>query len=280
MQNKDVLLVALSDMHSGSRLALFPDRFMEFKVGGNHTPNSKQKLIYARWEKLKAEVVKEREGRRVILVNDGDAIEGLHHSSNDVCTRDIKEQCDIHVELMNGFMKAIKWQRGDLLYYVRGTETHTTETENDIARELGAVQHADGSYVADHLELIINGKKAWFVHEGAEAGKGANEGNALRNWLRDLYYDYVKDNDNPPDTIYSGHVHRNTYQIYVGMENGQPRLLHGVILPSWQFKTRFANKIAPADKNRIGGMMQVYTAGGDIRVPYFSVDRYDSMVRG
>ena len=280
MKSKDVLLVALSDMHSGSNTALFPNRFVRFKNGGSHTPNGKQELIYAQFQKMMDEVKKAREGKRVILVNDGDAIEGLHHTSMDVCIRDVEEQAALHTELMNVFMRGIKWQRGDLLYYVRGTETHTTEKEQTMAEQVGAVQHPDGAYVADHLELSINGRLAWFVHEGAKAGKGANEGNGLRNWLRDIYYDALKDGISPPDAVYSGHVHKHTHQIYVAMDKGQPRPIHGTILPSWQAKTRFGYKVASIDKNSLGGMMQLYTASGDIRPPYFSFTVIESMVRG
>lgn len=279
MPNKDTLLVLLSDMHSGSNFALFPDRTVKLKGGGNHTPNSDQQLIYARWLKFIDEVSKERKGRKVILVNDGDAIEGHHHKNTDA-VRDIDDQCEIHIELMNQFQKGIGWQRGDALYYVRGTETHTTAKEEDLAEEMGAIQHANGEYIADHLELNINGRVAWFIHEGSTAGNGANEGNALRNWLRNVYFDALKDHEEPPDAVYSGHVHTPAYQVYIASDNGQPRMVHGIILPSWQKKTRFAYKVAPVAKNRIGGTMQLYTAGGDIRIPYWSVDKMDSMLRG
>ena len=280
MKSKDVLLVALSDMHSGSLTALCPNRFIRFRKGGSHTPNSKQELIYAQFQKMMAEVRAEREGRQVILVNDGDAIEGLHHANNDVCTVDVDEQAELHVELMHEFKNGIGWQRGDLLYYVRGTETHTTEKEHTIADRAGAVQHANGLYIADHLELEINGRVAWFVHEGAGSGRGANEGNGLRNWLRDIYYDTMKDGGAIPDAVYSGHVHKHTYQIFIAMQNGQPRLVHGTILPSWQAKTRYAYKVASVDKNSLGGMFQLYTASGDIRPPRFSFTVIDSMIRG
>lgn len=279
LNNKDTLLVALSDMHSGSTAALFPNRFWEGKNGLNHTPNARQELIYKHWRVFIDAVKQGRRGKRLVVVNVGDAIEGVHHSGNGIFTRDVNEQAEVHKELMREFVGGVDWQRGDALYYVRGTETHTLEAEHDIARELNAAQYPDGGYAADHFSITINGREAWFVHEGANAGRGANEGNGLRNWLRDIYFDTLKAREKPPDAIYSGHVHTPTYQIYVGNDNGDFRLLHGHVLPSWQAKTRYAYAVAPVAKNRIGGMMQVYTAGGDIRPPQFILSETASMVR-
>lgn len=274
----DILLVLLSDMHSGSNSALFLNRFWKGK-NGNHTPTSKQELIRKQFDMFAGQVEKARKGKRVVIVNDGDAIEGVHHNNVDVCTRDVLEQMNIHIELMLDFKKRIKWQRGDELHYVRGTETHSLDTEEDIARELDAIPNRTGSYVSDHLSLDLNGAEAWFIHEGAVAGKGANEGNSLRNWLRDVYWDLVKEHQKPPDIIYSGHVHQPTYNTYVANDRGQFITIHGVILPSWQAKTRYAYKVAPVAKNKVGGVTQVFTASGDIQRPLFSVMETESISR-
>lgn len=279
MPNTDALIVPLSDFHSGSNYALFPDRFWEGKNGNNHTPTARQKLIHEQFVKFTDLIAAERKGKRIVTVIDGDAVEGCHHNNVDVCTRDINDQADLHVELINAYKKRVKWQRGDKLYYVLGTETHVSDVEHEIAEQVGAEQLPDGGYVANHLELTVNSRTLWFVHEGKRAGTGANEGNGLRNWLRDIYFDSLKARTFPPDVVYSGHVHQPTYNTYIANDDMTFRVLHGVVLPSWQCKTRYAYKVAPVARNHIGGVMQEITAGGDIRPPQFCVIEGESVTR-
>ncbi len=192
-----------------------------------------------------------------------------------MATRDVDEQAQLHLELIADFQKRVDWQRGDLLYYVRGTETHTAEKEHEIAREAGA----QGECIYDHLQIDVNGALFWFVHHGPGAGKGANEGNILRNWLRDIYWDSVKDKLTSPDLVLSGHVHTPSYNSYVVNDRGKYRTIHAVILPSLQAKTRYAYKVAPVARNKIGGVIIEVSAQGDIRPPVFFLQETHSISR-
>ena len=270
MQAKDALLVSLSDMHSGSNFALFLPRVWHGRKT-SHAPRAAQQLIRERFEIFADGVAMSRKGKSLKLVVNGDAIDGDHHNSGDVCTTDIQEQADIHIELMNEFQKRIKWQAGDELYYTRGTQTHVNEMENYIGRELNAVMDGD-CYVHDLLKLSVNGVVAWYVHHGPGGGDGANEGNALRNWLKNIYINALKDGSPIPDIVYTGHVHNPTYApLSVRLKDFTFKNIHGIILPSWQLKTAYAWQKAPVSKNRIGGTMQVIKADGTIAVPKFSV---------
>lgn len=279
MKNADTLIAVISDMHSGSNRALFVNRFWEGKNEINHTPTSKQQLIRSKWEEYIQSVNESRKGRRLVVVHNGDAIEGVHHRSVDVCTHDLDDQAGIHEELILEFKKGVDWKRGDELYYVLGTETHTLDIEHEIAKKVGGHQFDDGSYATNHLSLAINGRELWFVHKGKNAGVGPNEGNAIRNWTRDIYFQALKHHKPVPDIIYSGHVHNPTYTTYVANEEMKFRTIHGIILPSWQTKTRFAYGVAPVSYNIIGGVHQTITASGDIREPIFKTCETDSMTR-
>lgn len=276
-EQKDILLVPMSDLHSGSNNALFVNRFWQGRNGVNHTPTSRQEAIYRHFEKIGREIRKARKGKNLVVVHDGDAIEGVHHNNVDVATRNVSEQCDLHVEIMAEFKRMVDWQRGDKLYYVAGTETHTGETENGLADAVGAQQYPDGWYVCDHLELVLHGQPIWFVHHGPGAGKGANEGNGVRNWLRDAYWDAKKENKTPPAMIITGHVHQPTYNTYVVNDNGQYKTVHGVICPSWQAKTRYAHQKAPLAVNKIGSVIIEIKADGEIKTPKFLIQETDSL---
>ena len=267
---KDTLQVVLSDTHSGSNFALFLPRVWNGKKGNNHTPTSSQLKIRERFLIYADEIRQMRQGKKIRLVHDGDAIDGDHHASGDVCTLNPLEQADIHIELMIELQRLIDWQAGDELYYLKGTKVHVGEFENYIGRELNAV--SDGEFYSwEYLELETNGVMSWFVHHGPGRGEGANEGNPVKNWLKNIYFEALKDKRRIPDIVYTGHVHSPTYNTHVYREKMNFKTMHGIILPSWQMKTEYAWMKVPVSKNKIGGVVHEIKADGTITTPYFSI---------
>lgn len=266
---KDIVQAVISDLHSGSNFALFLNRHWHGQKT-SHIPKAIQIKIRDHAEKYADEVRQARQGKKLILVHNGDAIDGDHHHSGDVATIDELEQADIHIEIMEEIKTRMDWQRGDEMYYSRGTQTHVHGMENYIGREINAVPCGD-FYVWDFLELETNGVLSWFVHHGPGKGEGANEGNPMRNWLKNIYFEALKDKRRVPDIVYTGHVHNPTYSNYVYREEMEFKIMHGVILPSWQAKTAYAHMKAPVSKNKIGGVYHDIKADGTITVPKFSV---------
>ena len=266
--NRDTLVVTLSDMHSGSNFALFPDRFVEFAESKQvHAPKGAQLRIWKHFEHCAREVLKARKDKRLIIVHNGDAIEGNRYGLSTVCTLLEKEQIDIHTELMAWFKRAVDYRRGDLLYYTLGTEVHTNSGEDVIGEKMGAVQADDNLYAFNELKLTINDRRIWWVHHGPVSGKGANKGNGFRNWLRNIYYDTVNEGQEPPHMIISGHTHDPYWQIFIARYKGAYFPVRGLISPSWQQKTRYAYKVAPLTLNKVGLQYFVIHAGGDIGDP-------------
>jgi hypothetical protein len=268
-KTKDVLNVVISDMHSGSNYALFLDREWQGK-DNSHVPRSGQIKIRERFEKFAEEIRLARKGKQIKLVHNGDAIDGDHHHSGDVCTINPIEQADIHIEIVNDFQKRIGWQAGDEMYYTRGTKVHVENFENYIGRELNAVPCGD-FYAWDFLELEINGTVSWFVHHGPGRGEGPNEGNAMRNWLRCIQQEAVKDDRKIPDVVWTGHVHYPTYSSYVWRDKMNFKTVHGIITPSWQLKTSYGWMRAAVQTGKIGGVSLEIKADGTICIPKFSV---------
>jgi hypothetical protein len=268
-RSKDILQVVIADTHSGSNYALFLNREWH-GIKTSHIARAKQVQIRKQFEIYAAEVNQARKDKRVKLVVNGDAIDGDHHRSGDVCTLNEKEQADIHIELMIEFQKRIAWQAGDELYYTKGTQTHVHEQEYYIGRELNAIPDGD-FYAWNILKLESNGVKSWFVHHGPTRGKGVNEGNPARNWLKNIQSDAIKDGTDIPDIVYTGHVHDPTYSSYIYRNKMQFKTMHGIILPCWQMKTDFAYQVAAVQKNKLGGVYHEIKADGTICVPKFSV---------
>jgi predicted phosphodiesterase len=266
----DTLLTIFSDFHSGGSTALFLNREWQDEHQ-NHRPNERQKQIYKVFEKCMQYASDSRKGKRLITVHNGDAIEGLHHNSIQVCVLQKASQAEVHIELMDTFLRKAKFDRkaGDRLFYVRGTETHVEDIETEIAKDLSAEKSPDGNYVFDHLEMEINGRLIWLVHHGKKRGAGANEGNALRNWLRDIYWDCKKAGVRPPDLVVSGHTHTPTWNAYIARDKSTFHMIHGVVCPSFQAKTRFAYKVAPVEVNEVGAVFIEIKADGEIKSPHF-----------
>ncbi len=270
MKVQDTLLTVLSDMHSGSSTALFLNREWQDEHQ-NHRPNERQKQIYKVFEECIGYARERRKGKRLITVHNGDAVEGVHHNSLQICVLNKNSQAEIHTELMDAFLRKTRFEKksGDKLFYVRGTETHVEDIETEIAKDLSAEPTPDGNYVFDHLELEINGRLIWMIHHGKGRGRGANEGNTLRNFLKDIYWDCKKSGTRPPDMVISGHTHTPSWNVYVARDKSSFHLMHGVICPSWQGKTRYAYKVAPVDVNEIGAVFIEIKADGEIRMPHF-----------
>lgn len=268
-KDKDTLVVPISDLHSGGATALFPhynqleNGFWQFKHT-RYIPSGRQCEMAEHFDYCADRIAEMRDGKRLIIVENGDAIDGVHHHSLQLATHNPDEQMDVHVWLMQRFMKRAGFEKnkGDLLYVIAGTETHTKEKEDYIARELGAENHPDGADLFDFLELRINGRLVWFMHEGAGPGRGVNQGNALRNWMRDKYWERLEEGLNIPDVVISGHYHVPVYDVYVRRH----RVMHGLILPSFQLPTRFTRKVAAAALAKVGIYTLEISRDGNVQI--------------
>ena len=262
--NKDTLIVPVSDLQSGGTTALFPDRFWEFEHC-NHVPTDEQEHMFAHWLECARQIKAARKRRRVIVVHNGDAIDGVHHGSMQTITYLKNEQVEIHIDLMDTFLREIGG--ADELYYVKGTEVHVEDVESVIGDDLGAVQSAENLHAFDELKLDINGKRFWFTHKGPVRGRGHNRGNSIRNWLKHLFFDLVAENILPPHYIITSHFHDPDWGGYIGRLDGRYHKMELLITPSWQMKTRYAYGIAPFVLNKIGLSYLNVLADGTISDP-------------
>lgn len=151
--SKDALVVPISDLHSGGTTALFPNRFVQFKHA-NRKPTAEQKAMFKHWSFCADKVAEARKDKKLIIVHDGDALEGYHHNSHQVITMLEEEQIDIHIELMDFFLQKVGG--ADELYYVTGTEVHTNDGESRIGKDLGAIPNGE-LFAHDELRIKSSG---------------------------------------------------------------------------------------------------------------------------
>jgi len=208
--------------------------------------------MFAHWMNCAQELRKARARKKLIIVHNGDAIDGNHHGTPQLVTMLPEEQVKLHTELMKAFMSECGFSHAkDKIYYTFGTEVHVDSTEDGIGRQMRAQPNGNVN-VFNELRIKVNGRRLWFVHHGPNAGRGVNQGNALRNWLRDIFEECKQENIAPPDFVVSSHVHKPYYTVHVGRMDQGYHMLHGMITPSWQAKTRYGYKVSPLQKNKIG----------------------------
>lgn len=265
MKPRDEFVVKTGDWHSGSTVALFPNYQMTFKLDDKNSkpclPSRFQSDMYKHFLFCASETKRLAKGKKITIVMNGDAIEGNKYGDQQLMVTSRKHQSKIHVELMETFLDASGFsvKNGDELYYISGTESHTGFEEFGIKEEL----QAWNAQYSDELKLTINDKRFWWTHQGAKPGKGQNEGNPLRNFARDVYWDCIKEKIPPPHMLTTSHFHKSSMESY---NDSYAHTVYIEVLPSWQMKTRFGQKASPFQRNDIGMSFNVVTAEGDIRV--------------
>lgn len=254
----------MCDMHSGSPFSLFPDRQMQFK-SLNHSPTDLQKIIYRQFAETCEKIKDTRRGGRHVVINLGDAIEGMHHQSKEVITPYYFEQKTIHITLMDDFSKRVGgW---DKLYYIDGTPAHAGENEFDIANDLGAIPSPYGSTWPE-LRGMIDGtnKILWCAHHGTAAGRELSRGNALRNRLKEIYYETLAESKPQPDLVVFADRHEHRHEQ---VERGDS-LIHGFLAPAWKVKDGFTYKVAAFSDPNVGAL--VITIDNDVQYKFHTLE--------
>ena len=278
---QDTIILPMADMHSGSPYSLFPNKQMQL-VSTNHSQTPLQKIIRGQFDEVCDFVKSIRTGKRVIVINMGDAIEGLHHSTKEVITQYLVYQQKIHVELMTELSDRIGgW---DKLIYINGTPAHAGEAEFEIAKDLGAEYYRqsldegdEGESTWPELRAMIEGtnKIMWAAHHGPAAGRELSRGVSLRNKLKEIYYRCMATGKVHPDFVVWADKHEHRHGMWEDERNGH--IIHGFICPSWKAKDSYVYKVAALEDPNIGAL--VLEVGEDIKYHFKTLEiEQDKMV--
>lgn len=283
---KPLLVFPIADPHVGSTVGLHPNYVKKngewitvdeaggwyYKNNPNYYLNSKQIRIWRHFENAVnwiSEMRKQKDFDMLIMLM-GDVIDGNHHQTHQITTPNEAEQALAFVEIMKWVNERVNFTAGqDKLIVIEGTESHTRDNEEVIAQMLPAEKFKGGDSCIPFLEIEIQGKLCWFYHHGVQAGYSWTAGQSLYNYLRKIYVDRRMNVLRPPDLIVTADKHKTDYQVY--RHNGHE--LHGVILPPFQDKTRFTNRLPTAiTAGTKIGISPIWMEGGKITVlnPYLT----------
>jgi hypothetical protein len=265
MPNKDTVVAVISDMQVGSTVALCPPKWQLYD-GGTHHASPAQMIIRRQWihsAKVTKDLLNEGRGRkRLVLVLNGEPIDGDHHDSPQIITKNTGEQIDMAISLIDEWLQLVEYEpkRGDCMYLVRGTSAHEKgEAIERIGRDLdGVVPYRkdsssttkDGRYHYQKLRRTVNGKLFHIAHHGFSRGSRAwTSENSISYALKSMYFTGIDYGYDIPDFVIRSHKHVFTQAYYYGRQ----KAMYGCQTPCWQLKTHFGNMVAAnEDINTIG----------------------------
>ncbi len=252
-----IINVILSDTHCGSDRAVFPPQISlpplmadEKERLLRYTYN--QQKLYDHLMTCAKYVKKQYAGHKKVVIHNGDSIEGTHHKTIQLSAPMPEDHVLIHQAVMDDFLREIGFSimNNDELYYGSGTEVHTEYSEARMAKYF---EPYNAKYY-DELKLNQYGKNLWFVHQWKGAGDGVNEGNAVHNGLRTMYYNSLEEKWDMPDVVVASHFHKSVMDTF----SKKWKTYYGMITPSFQMKTRFGQKVSAFQRNDIGlGLIEV-----------------------
>jgi len=200
---------------------------------------------------------KMRTNAKLIVVLNGDMVEGVHHGNLQVMTSYMREQEAIAQHAIDHILGLMKFTEGDALYFVAGTNSHVAESEERLARDFDAIPYrkdssvdrADGRYCHPSLKLNVNRKRVWWAHKLVGVGKGPNRENSMRNYMRRLRLDMYAEKTIPPDYLIGSHFHQR-----LGVPDAyRDHLMWGFVLPSYKLKDDYTFEgFAPFGLSEIG----------------------------
>lgn len=255
-------LVVVSDTHCGCGLALMAKR-RRMDTGYYVSPSPFQRKIGKMWKSFWNDFVPEATKREpYTVVHNGDAIDGVHHNSTTQVSHNLDDQKKIAIDALAPVVEKCNGR----YYHIRGTEAHVGKsgvTEEELARELGAIPNEQGQYARYDLWLRIGPHLGHLLHHVGSTGSQAYEATAVHKELVESFTEAGRWENEPPSFIVRSHRHRAFETSMPAVKNGKPFFCKALVTPCWQGKTPFAWKIPGARLStpQFGGIVIRYAHG-------------------
>lgn len=258
-ERKSVLAV-VSDIHAGSAVALCCPEPVELDDGGTFTPSAPQRWLHANWLDFwqKVGTAKKDADYFGVMVT-GDAVEGDHHGSLQVVSRDPAVQ----MWILKKCFEPVLALAPDQAVVIRGTETHVGKSgsaEEHFARWLakeGVGVPRDPSnkmYSWWNYDGMLAGHHISAAHHGRVGQRPWTRSGVVGNLAAQIVMERANRGDPIPDLAFRGHLHtyHDTHDAF------RTRLIQ---MPAWQLHTAFAHKVVPECLADIGGIIVTLEPG-------------------
>lgn len=238
-----------SDLHVNSTVGLCPGNGVELDDGGVYMPSNTQLALWDRWLDFWDQIRKFKTtfgaDLKVSLV--GDVVDGDHHNTSQIISRNMTTQMFAALEVLKPMMDL----EPDSVYMFRGTSAHvgkSAQHEEAIAKQIGTVPDpVTGAWTRWHSRITSHGKILDFAHHGRMGFRPWTKLGALGNYAVQTMVDCIEEGIPIPNFMFRGHLHQ---MLDTGENNHKTR---AIALPSWQFATEFTHRIAAGVLPSFGG---------------------------
>jgi hypothetical protein len=177
------------------------------------------------------------------VVINGDLIEGDHHGTKQIWSKDTSDHVAAAYELLQPVLA-----RATHTFIIQGTESHTNNHEISLGRILRAAKNPDTGLPAfTRLHLTVHGCRCAFRHHIGTSVRAWTGATALAAVLTEETIQAVNNGEQPPQVVCAAHRHK--YGTYA---NGRGVV---VVSPPWQMLTRFGHKVVPEARTQPGAYL-------------------------
>lgn len=260
-----VMLAVVSDIHAGSTLAVCPPK-ITLDDGGTYNASKAQQWLWECWTDYWAKVEARRKAlnAKLIVVFNGDAVEGAHHRSTQILTENPNAQAHVWNEVIRVPL-ALKPAH---IVVMRGTAAHVGESASAEERIADGLRRDKRPIVSDpatgaaslwHWYADIHGCRIDVTHHGRIGQREHTRSSQLGLYAHDVHLSYTKRNELPPHLAFRGHNHK----FADSFDACEPRV---IATGAWQLGTGYVHKVAPDSIADIGGAITVINADGTYAV--------------
>ncbi|MDD5517871.1 MAG: hypothetical protein PHV98_00785 [Candidatus Omnitrophica bacterium] len=243
-------VIVVSDLHIGSNAGLCPYGGLGLPDSNTYKQNKFQETTWKYWENFWFKWVPKTIGKskKVIVVINGDIIDGFHHDTVNIMSNSVTYQ-EFAAEQI---LKELDFY--DSVYVVRGTEAHSDKggaSEEKIARTIGAQLLENGQYSDYQIPIDVDDVPFNFAHHIGVTSSAAYETSAPMRELVAALVEASQWGRRMPRVVVRSHRHRFV-PISIPSIHGRIRC---VITPGWQLKTPFVERTDRMRMPHIGGIV-------------------------
>lgn len=247
-------IIVIADTHCNSTIGLCRPDGHRLDDGGTYLPSKFQTALWSMFENMCEEwIPRVTKKEPWDLVINGDSIDGDHHRTPTIISRNMQDQFRVARDTLSPIVKQCK-SSGGKLFMVRGTEAHvgpSAQEEERLAEALGATPDSNGNFSRWKLYRNLGGHLCMFRHHIGGGQSQAYEGTALTKTQANQFTDAGRWGRRVAQVDVRAHRHR-----YAKWEKDGT---HGhyitVVVPGWQGMTPFSHRMSDPQEPEFGAVL-------------------------
>lgn len=244
-------IVIIGDLHINSTVGLCQP-VVNLDDGGTYRASKGQRWLWYNWCNFLDQVSEKGYNSDIYIVSMGDLVDGDHHSTTQIITRNLDTQRKMAAGVLDPLM-----QMASKRFFIRGTPVHAGAAgcnEESIAEDFGGEQ--DGhNYSWWHLITEFGKVKFDFGHFSTAGALPWTEKNAANKVASLVMNDYATRGEKLPNYAFRAHNHLIS-------DSGLNYPVRAMLTPAWQLKTEYVySRRAVPRVADIGGIIVTIDAG-------------------